>query len=123
MCARHEQLLRREACNDLAAIFRHHQLLLDASGCPAIGGWPEGLQGENHALLDDLRVIQRDESAKDRLLPNREPYSMPVLQGKGSLLIGKAELWSLGPELDDIRRRYTRLDGIDGGIQDVAALF
>src|SRR6202035_2167319 len=47
-----EQLLRREARDNLATIAGDHQLLFDTCRRPAITGGPEGLQREDHALLN-----------------------------------------------------------------------
>src|SRR3712207_8305932 len=41
---------------------------------------PERLEREHHALLDLLGVVQRDEPAEDRLLPDREPDAVAELE-------------------------------------------
>src|SRR3989337_2713724 len=94
-----EQLLGRAARNYLAPILRYHQLLLDACGGPAVGGGPEGFQGKDHVLFDYLGIIEGLDEADDRLLPNREPHAVPVLQGERRLFIDKAELLRLRPDL------------------------
>src|SRR5579859_4024294 len=48
---------------------------------------------------------------------------MTILQGKGCLLVGKAELLSPGPEFDHIGRRDAGLDGINGNVEQVATVF
>src|SRR5690349_20887841 len=67
--ARDEQLLGRELGDDLAAGGRDDQLLLDAGGADPVGRWPVGLEGEEHALLELLGMIDRDQAREDRLLP------------------------------------------------------
>src|ERR1035441_10195635 len=47
----------REARDHVAAVRGDDQLLFDASCGPAVGGGPERLEREHHALLDDLRVF------------------------------------------------------------------
>ena len=70
---------------------RHDQLLLDPRRLPAVGGGPERLEGEHHALLDHLRMIERDEAREDRLLPDRQPDAVAVLQRERRLLVREAE--------------------------------
>src|SRR5947199_1196215 len=52
----HEQFLGREARDHLATVARDDQLLLDARRRPAVARGPEGLEREDHALLDRLRI-------------------------------------------------------------------
>ena len=79
-----------------AAVGRDDQLLLDAGRAPAVGGRPVGLEREDHALLEDLGVIQRDQPAEDRAFPDAEPDAVAVLQRERRLLVGEAELLAVG---------------------------
>src|SRR5581483_5723087 len=56
--AHDEQLLGWEARDDLGAVFRHDELLLDPCRGPSVSGGPESFEGENHVLLDHLRVLE-----------------------------------------------------------------
>src|SRR5919204_222616 len=77
---------RREAGDHLAAVGRHHELLLDPRRRPAVGGRPEGLEREHHPLLDRLGMVERHEPADDRLLPDREADAVAELQRERRLL-------------------------------------
>src|SRR5438874_510831 len=67
-----EQLLRREARDHLAAVLRDDELLLDPRRRPAVRRGPERLEREHHPFLDLDRVVEGDEPAEDRLLPDRQ---------------------------------------------------
>src|SRR5690625_1089912 len=97
-----EQVLGRELGDDLAAVLRDDDLLLDAGRPPAIGRRPVGLQREDHALLDELGVLEGGEPGADRLLPVGQHRAVSRLPRGGSLLVGEAELLGLGPQLDDV---------------------
>src|SRR3954466_12805623 len=67
-------------------------------------------------------IVERDEPREDRLLPDREPDAVPVLEREGGLLVREAELLGLREALaDDLRRRHARLDHRDRAVEDVAA--
>src|SRR3990170_337749 len=93
----HQQLLRREARDHLAADFRHDELFLDARGRPAVRRRPERFQGEYHPIFDHLRMVEGDQPAEDGLLPDGQADSVAVLQREGGLLVGEAELRGPGP--------------------------
>src|SRR5215472_14252946 len=69
LAASHQQFLRRELGDDLAAVRRHDDLLLDPRGRPAVPGRPVRLEREHHPLLERLGMIERDQPAEDRFLP------------------------------------------------------
>src|SRR5215472_10271691 len=121
--ASHQQIFSWEARDDLAAVFSDNKLLLDASRRPTITGRPEGLKGEDHALLNHFWMVERDKAAEDRFLPDGESDAMTVLEREGRFFIREAKLFCLGPELDNVSGRYTRLDGINGYIQNVTTVF
>ena len=56
-----EQLLGRELRDHLAPVGGHDELLLDAGRRPAVRRRPVGLQGEDHALLEWLWMVERHE--------------------------------------------------------------
>ena len=81
---RDHQVLGREARNDLAAVLGDHELLLDPRRRPAVARRPERLEREHHPLADLLRVVERDEPAEDRFLPDREPDAVAELERKAA---------------------------------------
>src|ERR671922_540766 len=111
-----EEVLGREARDDLTAVLRHDELLLDPRRRPAVARWPERLEREDHALADLLGMVERDEPAEDRLLPDRQPDAVPELQGERRLLIRAAELLRLGPDRDDLGGRRAGADAGDRGV-------
>src|SRR5215469_13461235 len=120
--ARYQQIFGWEARNNFAPIFGDHKLFFDARSRPAIACWPERLERENHPLFDHLRMVERDQAAKDWLLPDRESYAVAILQSKCCFLVWKSELLCFRPELDDIGRRHTRFDCVDGDIENIATI-
>src|SRR5438270_11320723 len=96
-----EELLGREAGDHLAARGGDDELLLDARGRPAVARRPERLEREDHPLLDRFGMVEGDEAAEDRLLPDREADSVPVLERERGLLVGKAEVLRAREDLDD----------------------
>src|SRR5690348_16687107 len=66
-------------------------------------------------------MIKRDQTTENRLLPDRKPYAMTILQCKCCFLIWKPELLSFRPKLDDIRRCHSGFDCINGDVKNVAA--
>ena len=43
-------------------------------------------------------MVERDQPAEDRLLPDRQADAVPVLQGERGLLVGEAELLGAWPD-------------------------
>ena len=121
LAAGHEQFLGREPGEQLAAIGGDHDLLLDPGCGPAVGRGPVGLQREHHALFEHLGMIQRHQAAEDRLLPDRQPDAVAVLEGEGGHLVGKAELLRPRPQRDDVGGGGTRPDQRDGLVHVLAA--
>src|SRR5690606_16212900 len=118
----HHQLFGGEARDDLAAVPGDDYLFFDTGGRPAVRGGPEGLEGEDHAFLDDFGMVERHQAAEDGLLPDVEADAVPVLQRERQFLIGEPELLGPGPDLDDLGGRHAGLDEADGVIEQVAAL-
>jgi len=118
--ARDEELLGGEAGDHLGAVLRDDELLLDPRRRPAVRRRPERLEREDHPLLDRLGMVERDEPAEDRLLPDREPDAVPVLERERGLLVGEAELLRLRERRDDVGGRDARADHRDRVVEDVA---
>ena len=109
----HQQLLGRKPGDDLAAVAGDDQLLFDACCRPAVGGGPEGLQCEGHALFDHFGAVQRGVAAEDGLLPDGESDAVAVLEGECSLLTGESELLGPGPPTCNVGSSYSRFDHVD----------
>src|SRR5262245_22903021 len=119
--AGHDQGLGREAGQDLVPGLGHQDLLLDPRRRPAVRGRPEILQREDHARLERHRVLERHQPAHDRLLPDREPDAVAVLEAEARLLVGEAELLGPRPGGHDVGRRDAGLDHRDGDVQQLPA--
>ena len=50
------------------------------------------LEGEHHARLDLVRVVERDQPADHRLLPDRQADAVAHLQREGRLLVREADV-------------------------------
>src|SRR5215469_9285973 len=116
-----EQLLRGKSGDDFVAGRGHDDFLFDAGSAPAISRRPERLQRKYHPRLDLLRMIEGNETADNRLLPDGEADSMTVLQSESRLFIGKAEVLRPGPDGRDFARASSRADQFDGRVKIIAA--
>src|SRR5215472_11935433 len=119
----HQQLLRREPRDHLAAVRRHHELLFDPGGRPAVSGRPEGLQRKAHVLPDHLGMVERDQAAEDRLLPVRQATAVPELKGESCLLVREAELARIRPYGRHLPRGHPGADHGDRLVEHVATAF
>src|SRR5579872_1372086 len=52
-------------------------------------------------------MIEGDQAADDRLLPDRQPNTVAVLQSEAGFLVGKSEFLRLGPDRGNLRRGST----------------
>ena len=77
-------------------------LLLDPRGRPAVRGRAVRLQGEQHALLDLHRILERVQPADDRTLVQADPDAVAELQPERVHLVGEAELLGLRPHRRDL---------------------
>ena len=68
-------------------------------------------------------MVERDEPADDRLLPNREPDAMTVLEREGRLFVREPELLCLRPYRGDLSGRSSRSDQLDCSVEVIAAAF
>ncbi len=58
-------------------------------------------------------MVEGDQAAEDRLLPDRQADAVAVLEGEGGGLVGEAELLGARPDLDDVGGGGTRPDERD----------
>ena len=93
-----------------------------AADQPSDGG-PVGFERKDHAFFDHFGIIERNQAAEDRFLPDRQTDAVAVLQRKSGFFIGEAELLRLGPELDHVGRGDARFDDADRRVHVVAATF
>src|SRR5919106_1277151 len=68
-------------------------------------------------------MVEGNQATENRFLPNRQADPVTVLERESRFFIGKAEFLCLGPKLNDVRRRDSRLYNADGGIHVVPAAF
>ena len=97
-----QEILGREASDDLAPVGGYHDLFLDSRGRPAVGGGPVGLECEDHALLKHLGMVEGDEAAEDRPFPDRQADTVPVLERERGHLVFEPELLRFGPHGADV---------------------
>src|SRR5918994_3951931 len=108
-----EQLLRREAGDDLRLAGGDDDLLLDARRRVAVCGGAVGLERDDHALLELDRVVERVEAADDRPLVEEEPHAVAELEPEALHLRVEAELLGLRPDRCDLVGRDARLHQLD----------
>src|SRR5262245_49763145 len=92
------ELLAREERDDLRALGRDDDLLLDAGGRTPVRGRAVGLEGEQHALLQLDRLLEGVQARDDRALVQADPDAVPELQPERVELVLEAELLGLGPD-------------------------
>ena len=95
MRAGDQQFFRREARDDFAAIFGDDDFFFETRGGPAVGCGPVGFQREDHAFFDHFGMIEGNQAAEDRFLPDRQADAVAILQCKGGFFVGEAELFAL----------------------------
>lgn len=66
-------------------------------------------------------MVERDEAAEDRLLPDGQADPVPVLEGEGGRLVREAELLGSRPDLDDVGGSGAGADQGDGLVHVGAA--
>ena len=117
----HQQLICRKFRDDFMPGLRNHDLLFNPRGAPAILRGPERLQRKHHPRLDLMRMLQRNQAADHRFLPDRQPDSMPILQPECRLFIRKSKLLRFRPHRRDLARLPPRTHQRNGGVQIIAA--
>src|SRR5579862_5455662 len=121
MGARNQQLFGRETRDHFVPGWRDYNLFLDARGTPSVRRWSERLQREHHSGLDLTGMVERHEAADDRLLPDRQADSVPILQSEGRLFIRESEVGCLRPHRRDFRRRPPGTHQLDGRVEILTA--
>src|SRR3972149_3519324 len=123
MMAGDHEIVGGEARDDLVTCFGDNNLFFDARRAPTICGWPISFKRKDHAWLDLGRMIERDESADDRLLPNRETNTMPVLQRECGFFIWETEFFGFWPQGRNLAGCTTRTNKFNRSIEIIAAAF
>ena len=97
----------REAGDDLRPVRGDDDLLLDPGRREAVLRRAVRLEGDDHALLDLDRVVERVEAADDRALVEEQPDAVAELEAEALHLVVEAELLGLRPDARDLvgRRR------------------
>src|SRR5688572_6288694 len=90
-----EQLLRREAGDDLRPFGGDDHLLLDPRRGVAVGGRAVRLEGDDHPFLELDRVLQRVQAADDRPLVKEQADAVAELEPEALHLRIEAELFRL----------------------------
>src|ERR1019366_2705620 len=105
-----EEFVGGEARDDLVARFGDDDFFFDAGRAPAVLCGPEGFEREDHAGLDFVGVLQRNEAADDGLFPDRKADAVAVLQAEGGFFVGEAEFLRFGPDFGDFAGLTARAD-------------
>ena len=119
---RHQQLLRREARDHVAAGRGHDHLLLDPRRGPPVGRCAIGLEREHHPLFELDRRVERMDARDHRRLVEADADSVSELEAEARLLVGESELLGGGPDLGDPVRRHAGPDEGDRRVEPLAAL-
>src|SRR6266545_5509118 len=110
------KLICREACDDLMSSLSNHDFLFDTCCAPAICRWPVGFKRKHHTGIDFKWMIERNESADYRLLPNGQSDTMTILQSETRLFICKTKFFSFWPDGGDLTCCAPRTDKLNRGI-------
>src|ERR1700710_713386 len=117
-----EQLLGGEAGEDPVAGLGHQDLLLDPRGGDAVGGRAVGLQGEDHAGNDRLRVVEAVQAGDHRRLVEADAKAVAELQAEARFLVGEALLLGGRPARGDLVGGDAGADQVDRVVEPLAAL-
>src|SRR5205085_10356167 len=90
------QILCRVERNDLGALRREDDLLLDARGRDAVGRGAISFHGEHHARLELDRLAERGEARNQRPLVQAEAEAMAKIEPEGVHLARKAAVLRFG---------------------------
>ena len=91
-----EKFFRREPRDHFVPRRGDYDFFFDARRAPAVRRRPEGFQREHHARLDLHRMLERNQAADHRLLPDGEPDAVAVLQRERGFFVGEAEVVAFG---------------------------
>src|SRR5271163_186122 len=78
--------------------FGNDDFFFNPSGAPAVGRRPESFESKHHAGFDFARMLQRNQAADHRLLPNGEADSVTILQCESRFFVGEPEFLRFGPD-------------------------
>src|ERR1700709_167568 len=111
-----EELLAGEAGEDPVAGLGHQDLLLDPRGGDAVAGRAVGLEGEDQAGDDRLRVVERVQAADHRRLVEPDAEAVAELQAEARFLVGESLLLGGRPDRGDFVGRGAGADQGDRGV-------
>src|SRR5579872_7502985 len=77
---RDEELGRREPGDDLRPLGCHDHLFLDPGGAEAVLRRAVRLEGDDHARLDLVRMVERIQAADDRALVEKQAHAVAELE-------------------------------------------
>src|SRR6185503_14624034 len=104
------QRVRGEERDDLSALRRHDDFLLDARGGDAVRGGAIRLHREHHARLELHRIVKGVETRDDGPLVQAETQAVTEVEPEGRHLALEADLLRAGEALRDAVGAHARLD-------------
>src|SRR5437868_4160811 len=106
--SRHHQLFCRESRNHFVPRRGHYNFFFNARRAPPVARRPECFERKHHSRHDLVRMLQRNQPADDRLLPDRQSDAVSELKRERRLFVRKPKLLRLRPHGSDFRRRSSR---------------
>ena len=100
----------------------HDDLLLDPRRGDAVLGRAVRLEGDDHALLELDRVVERVEPADDRALVEEQADAVAELEPEALHLVVEPELLGLGPDARDLVGGHARAHQLDRLVDPLARL-
>src|SRR5579885_1536639 len=117
-----EQLVGREAGQDLAAVRGDDDLLFDPRRRAAVRGGAVRLEREHHSRFELDRVLERVDARDHRRLVQPDAEAVPELEPEAGFLALEAERLRGRPDGGDLVGRRARPDERDRGVEPLAAL-
>src|SRR6476659_4504317 len=115
-----EQLVGWETGDDPGTVGGDHDLFLDPRGGHAVLRRAVRLEGDDHALLELDRVLERVEPADDRALVEHHALAVTELEAEALHLVVEPEVLGLRPHARDLVGRDTGSHELDRLVDPLA---